>query len=169
MKEPIKQNTVKEWKRIRSEAGALEEDIEQRITYIIRFWFEAFGSKLDTWYFDEAGEGEVGDLSRHMNDDEIDSIYVEMKSHSNQIGDEYIIDKFGHEYGWESSIPTRWLFENFEQEIIDGKKLYEEKEAARKLKQKEKSAQKKLKDKNLAEVAKSKLSKEELAALRREL
>lgn len=168
MKEPITHNLVNEWQALKSKASALEDDIEQRIDYIIRFWFATFDAKLDTWYFVDANEGEVGNLSYHMNDEEISSIHVEMKS-GNFKDDEYIIDKFGNEWGWESSIPTRWLFENFEQEIIGGKKLFEEKEIARKAKQKEKSAQKKLKDKALADAAKSKLSKEELAALRREL
>lgn len=167
MKEPLTHNTYYQWQAAAANVGRLEDDITSRITYIITKWFEIFGAKLNTWYFDGAEENEVGDLSRYMNDNNIWNIYVDSENFpDNEL---YIIDRFGKEYCWQSEIPTRWLFSDFEKEIIEGKKLYEEKEEARKLKRKETTIARKQKDAKLFENAKKKLSKEELAAIRRSL
>jgi|ERR1019366_7768679 hypothetical protein len=77
--EPITKELVNKWAAAHQAAGGLEGIIEDRITYIIETWFNAFGGKLDTWYFDGANEGEVGDLSPHMDANSISCIYTQMK------------------------------------------------------------------------------------------
>lgn len=165
--EPITQKLIHDWKVASSEASSMEEEIIERIDHIVRAWFKAFNNELNYWYFDGAAEGEVGDLSKYMGADTIWCIWTELKKECPH--DMAIIDKNGDVYVWESSIPTRWLFEDFEDEIINGKKLYEQKELERKAKIKTLSTQKKIEDRLLVEEAKKKLSKKELAALKRSL
>ncbi len=157
-----------DWEASITQTGRLENIIIERITYIIHTLFEKFDMKLDTWYFDDAGESQVGNLADHYGKYEIDSIAIELNKNF-KYKDISIIDRFGEEWSWGNSIPIRWLFEDFEKEIIDGKVKYIEKEAARKSRQKELSANKKKKDQLLIEQAKKKLSTEELAAIKRSL
>jgi len=169
--EPITQKLIDNWQLAATEAGKMEGQIINRIDYIVRTIFQTFNHKLDCWYFYGAGEGDVGDLLRHYDSDEI-NIITELARNKGGGYDSIemvILDKEGNEWGFDSSIPTRWLFENFEQELIDGKRLFEDQQIERKKNQKELSAKKKLEDQALATAAKAKLSKKELAALRRSL
>lgn len=167
MKIPITPQLVSEWEVARSKASELENQITERIDYILNVWFKTFGGSLKYWYFDGAGENEVGDLAKYMGDESIYGLFIECNPNSKN--EMVIINKDGSEWGWESEIPTRWLFEDFENEIINGKKLYEERAANRKAKKKELTLAKKQEDATLIEEAKKKLSKKELAALRRSL
>lgn len=158
---------VYDWKSAQSMASNLEEAITDRIDYILNTIFKTFDNKLSYWYFDGADEGELGDLSKRMNDGEIDGICTEASKSSN--GAMIIIDKFGVKWEFSGTIPTRWLYDNeFENELINGKIQYEEKEKIRKAKKKELAAAKKAEDAFLIEKAKKKLTKKELAAIRRQ-
>jgi len=165
---PITRGLVKQWQLAKREVGKLEDEISERIDFILNTWFNIYGAKIDYWYFDDAAEGELGDMERYFGDDSIYGFYIELKNSPN--GDMTFIDKEGDEYSWQSEIPTRWLFEEgFAEEITKGKAEYERLEAERKANKKKKAAAKKEKDALLAAQAKSKLSKEELAALKRAL
>lgn len=168
----ITHGLVLEWQETQRKASQLEDQIQKRITYILQVWFKAFGSKLETWYFNDAGEGEVGDLYRHFGDDSIHGFYVECKPRPKG-NDEYesmvIFNKDGYEYGWESEIPTRWLYEDFESEIIEGKKKYDEQLRLKKEKAAAKRAKHTAETNKLADEALSKLSKTEIAALKKVL
>lgn len=156
---------------LNKELGVLEEKITNRMTYALNFLFAAFDRKLDTWYFPDASEGGMGDMWHHFSDQSI-SVITEIDCRDRtKLGYPtfVIIDKDGDEWEFDGEFPTRWLFEDFENEIIEGKKKFEEKENLRKLKDKEKRQQQKEEDKKLAAEAKLKLSKRELAALRRTL
>lgn len=166
----IAPSLVSNWEASRSTYKKLENTILDRIDYILNTWFSIYGAKLTCWYFDGAEESEVGDLHRYMDTDSIWNFHVDVKGYPDN--DMVFIDKDGEEYLWQSEIPTRWLYdEHFEEEIIKGKAEFEKREEERlaKKKKKQKSAEKKAKDDLLAQQAKQKLSKEELAALRRTL
>ncbi len=163
---PITQKFVDEWYGVSTRAAKMEDEITERIDYILRTIFETFDGKLNYWYFDGAGEGEVGDLARWMNDEEISGIYTEAAK--NCKSPMVIIDRFGDEWEYQGEFPTRWLFDSeFAIELHNGKLQYELKEKERKEKQKARSEAKKKQDARLVEEAKKKLSKEELAAIRR--
>lgn len=165
-KPAITPELVMKWENAVKQASKLEDEITDRIDYILHFWFSTFGAKLEWWYFDGAEEGEVGDIKINM--DTIWNFYVEVKNYPDN--DMSIIDKDGDVYSWQSEIPTRWLYDdNFEEEIVEGKAEFERREAERLAKKKQRTAEKKAQDSKLAEAAKKKLSKEELAALRRTL
>lgn len=163
-KEPLTKSLVNDWKVARAASGKYEDMITERIDFILRRLFITFGMELDYWYFDGAGEGEVGDLGRWMGDTEIHGIVTEVTRRSSR-ADIVILLKDGFEWGYDGSLPTRWLFEDFEQEVLSGKEKFEQQEIERK----KKKAATKADDLALAEAAKAKLSKKELAALRRTL
>lgn len=164
----ITPSLVSNWEASRSSYKKLEDTILDRIDYILNTWFSIFGAKLEYWYFEGAAEGEVGDLHRFMSSDSIWNFHTEVKNYPDN--DMIFIDRDGDEYVWQSEIPTRWLYDdNFEEEIKKGKEEFEKREVERLAKKKQKSAEKKAKDDLLAQQAKQKLSKEELAALRRTL
>ena len=167
---PVTQEFVNNWKALSTQVGEYEDEIVARIDYIIRMVFKVFDKK-DTdywWAFYGAEEGSVGELYRGLSDD---SILVEIELRSDDNTKMIIILNDGSEWSFNGSggiFPRRWLHEDFMQELIDGKRLYEKAEAERRRKRKEKGVSAKLANKAL-EMAKSKLSKKELAALRRSL
>lgn len=152
---------VAEAEDLASRAGSLEEKITDRLHYIMLNIFNTFSKKDAYWYFYGAGEGEVGDLWRFYHEDSI-SVVVDNCPGESMV----ILLKDGSEWGLDDGIPTRWLYEDFEEELKQGKKKYEEKEAQRKLDAANKRKQSKEEAAKLAKIAKSKLSKKELAALK---
>jgi len=163
----ITKDELLDWEASRKRTGKLEDTITERISYVLNFLVSTFGGSIDTWYFSDAAEGEVGNLAANMNDETIYNLEVDEGKDSDNI---IIIDKFDDEWHFEGCLPTRWLFEDtFEVEVLSGKQSYLEKEVARKLKQKEQSAAKKKEDKDIVDKLKSKLTKRELAALKRSL
>lgn len=162
MKEPITKELFDEWDVLIKKAGQLEAKIEARITYILKTYFKIFGNKLDTWYFCGAEEGEVGDLKSHIWGDQIWSFEVDSSGKDWEMA---FIDKDGNECYWENSIPTRWLFEDFETEIKEGKELFQKRQFEKELKRKASIEKRKMQKQQLIDSAKSKLSQDELKAL----
>lgn len=161
-KPAITSKLVLQWQQSNSETAKLEDEIINRIDYILHVWFAAFNTKLEYWYFEGANEGEVGSIN--IDSDTIWGFHIKVNNYPDDMS---IIDKNGMEYSWQSEIPVRWLYDDsFEEEIIKGKKEYEQKSQERAAKRKQKADLKKIKNEKLIEQAKSKLSKEELAALK---
>lgn len=160
---------VKDWKMTQELAQQYEEVITDRITEVLNTFWGAFGAKVDYWYFDGAEEGEVGDLASYMNDDEIYSICIGLVPNdppgNDGAYDHVILDKDGNEFGWDSSIPTRWLFEDCTDEIVKGKQAFEEKKALQEKKKAEVTQQLKSQQDKLVNDALVKLSGEEVLAL----
>jgi hypothetical protein len=156
----ITHELISEWKAATKVAGKLENKIIDRLGYVVNFLFKTFKRRLETWYFVDAPEGGMGEFVYDDHD-----IWVVTETPGHSYDDMTIIDKDGEVWSFEGIIPTRWLFEDFEQEVVEGKKKYEEQEEARKNTEKNK----KLRQKELAQAAKKKLTKEELSALKRTL
>lgn len=159
IEKPITKDIVSEASELANKAGALEDIITNRIHYIMESIFNTFKANAAYWYFYGAGEGEQGDFWRQYSDEEI-CVVVDRCS------DELIIllnDKT--EWSLCSSIPTRWLFEDFEEELKNGKIAFEEKILQKKKDQKTKAATLKANKAKLVAEAKKKLSKEELKAI----
>lgn len=164
--ETITPEYLNEYKQKQEEADWYKGAIVDRIDYILKSIFDFEGGSLNYWYFDGASEGEVGDFSYAMGDNEIYNIITE----GNPFGKGYnYILKDGKVWKYEGSIPSRWLFEDFEEELVKGKESFDRREEEQKKKKKEASESKKIKNQMLAEQAKAKLSKEELLALKQTL
>jgi hypothetical protein len=144
-------------------AAQEESKIIDRIHYIIETLYKTFDCELSYWCFPDAGEGEVGNLWNHLQEYGI-NVESEPKDDFPDSGMN-IIDKFGDEWSFEGLLPKRWLFEDFETEIVIGKTKFEGVEALKKEKAAALKAAKKLRKAELLESAKKKLSKEELVAL----
>lgn len=165
MKAPkLNTKTLADYKKLRASASELENSIADRITYVLDTIYKTFGSSCDNWYFDGAEEGQLGDVNRHVDHHEVSGIIAYSKKPSGQ--DMAVILNNGDEWGLDEGFPTHWLFEDFEQELKDGKEKFLKKEAERKELEKAKRDSKKQKDADLAAKAKAKLSKAELAALK---
>lgn len=160
---PINQEMVKEAEELAAKAGKLEEKIIKRLHYIMTSIFKTFNQTKAYWYFYGADEGEVGDLWRHYDPTQI-SVVIE-----NCPSEMVIIDKNGEYWGFEDSIPTRWLFESFEEELAQGKIKFIKKTGDLEAERKAKALQEKEAAKELAVRAKAKLTKAELAALKKSL
>jgi hypothetical protein len=161
--EPITKGFALDAQEQAKKAGKMEEQIVNRLDYIMQFAFKLFNQKKAYWYFHDAAEGEVGSLWNSYDKNETTMVVCDCDAlkftDKNDLDGDLCHD----------GVQTRWLFESFEQEFIDGKLRYEQKELDRKSMQKELSAKKKQEDALLIEQAKKKLSPKELAAIKRSL
>lgn len=145
-----------------NELQAISKIVEDRTHYIMMFIFKLFKFKEDYyWYFYGAGEEETGTPWKYFKDNK--------KSLSTCIHGNYdelvIILNDGSEWGLEDGIPVRWLYEDFEEELIEGKKKWKDKIANQSKKDAENLKLKELKKQELLKSALKKLTKEELDAL----
>jgi hypothetical protein len=161
---PITHELVEEAQEAAFRASAFEQTIIDRISYIMASVFKLFGKNGAYWWFSGADEGEVGSFWKNYDPEQV-SVITECTSGEEMI----ILLKDGSEWGLVDGFPTRWLFEDFETEIQDGKQKYKEKEIRRKAEMKKLSEQQKVEHEALIQSAKSKLSKKELNAIKKYL
>lgn len=123
----ISEKLIEEYKETKDKCERLKEKITDRIDDILRTWFKIYDMDLETWYFADAREGEVGDITRNMDSECISNIVDEGEfDNPNRM---IFIDASGKEYEWCGEIPIRWLFDdNFEEEIIQGKAEYKKRQ-----------------------------------------
>lgn len=162
--EPISKNVINEWEAASLVTLKLENTINNRVSYIISQIELIFNFDLDYWDYPTHTDDADGDIGLGLGDENIIR-YSLIGRHPNLV----IILKDGTEWGLEDECPRRWLFEDFEEELANGKILYEQKLILKKQKESEKRKSKKEEDKVLAAAAKAKLSAKELAALKRTL
>jgi len=154
---PITQELVTKCEKLRRELGSFQKGIEDRLDYIIRTVYQAFGYQIQYWWYEDAEEGELGSLWRAFSQFQIEGISVGAEVTKEMV----ILLKDGSEYELTYSVPTRWLFEDFEDELLQGKKAYEEKLEQERVTNKKKQHAKKEKKKQ----ALAKLTKEERQVL----
>ena len=143
--------------------AAASSKITDRMNYIIRKCIEIAGGKLDWWDWQCDGDYEdrsSGDFMESYHKDQL-SIRAEWSIKREII----FIDKDGGEWLFQDGIPTRWLYEDFEEEFTNGLKAYKEKEKQKAEKAKEKRLKDAADQKVLIEKVLSKLTKEEKKAL----
>lgn len=153
---PLPPGLVADWKESRFRADKLESKIVDRMGYVINTVCKTFDVVLETWYFSDAQEGQMGHLT--WDDPELFSVW-DIKDKKDMV----ILTQDDEEYYFDNTIPTRWLFENFEEELESGKRRYEEREEEKLKKRLEATEY----TKKLADSAKKKLTKEELRALKK--
>jgi hypothetical protein len=171
MSKPILPDAIIQAKEAQQHANKLSGEIVERIDYIVKTIWKAFHTRLATWYFDGAEEGGMGDLWGAYNEHDIHFVAEDKGTYGRNYSSHHfmILDRKGSEYNLCDNFPTRWLFENFEDEIETGKERYKAAEVAAKERAKLKREQKKTREASLAEAAKAKLSPQEIAALKRVL
>lgn len=155
---------IAEYQRCMREAGTYGSKIEARVEYILRTVYRAYGAVIDYWYFCGSEEGQEDDLFNHIDDKEVSCYYVETQTCYE--GEEMLIrldDGDLVEFGY--SFPTRWLYEDFEEEVLRGKAAYEQELADKKAEKARRRAAKKAEKERLKASAASKLTAEEKKAL----
>jgi len=161
---PITTEDYDKRKELLKKAGKYTSEIEKRIGYITDKIYETFNLKKEDWGFTEGVEaGEYGSFDMSSNKDKI------FISSAPGLYDEIIITKEGEEWCFDCSIPTRWLFEDFEKELKDGKKLYEKKREEEKKEAKDKKELKKQKEAEMLKNIAAKLSDDEKKLLKKKL
>jgi len=133
--------------------------ITSRMDHIVQRCIEIAGGKLDWW--DWLGDGDWDDQASgdfiHSYQKDCLSIRAEWDTKKEII----FIDKDGNECGIEEGFPTRWLYEDFEEEFSKGLKNYKEKEKQRAANTKENKKKNKEKKKALVDTIAAKFTKEE--------
>lgn len=105
----------------------IDSVIIDRIDFIVKKIHSLFNSKLSTWYFPGAEEGSIGNFDNAINYDyEINDDYISIVAEHRATQPIKLILNDGKEIE-AYSVPIRWLFEDFEEELIKGKQLYLEK------------------------------------------
>lgn len=148
------------------EIASLHEEIYDRLTHILMYLFEFSNNTKPTgWWFDgvpKDADGECGKIDLNSDYQTIEfSVYRGKLKPLNILLSNRKHSFFGYlNSSRESSIeiPTRWFFEDFEEEVIKGKELYDKKQEA---KNKKSLANKDNKSK-LLKSAKDKLNKASL-------
>lgn len=145
------------------ELEEISKTVEERTHYIMMTIFDLFGFKGDYyWYFSGAHDEETGVPWYGLK-------YNKTRLETNIYGEArpaVIILKDGSEWGLEDGIPIRWLYEDFEQELINGKKEYEQRLILKKEQEALKKEQEKQNAQNLKTSIQNKLTKEELEYLK---
>ncbi len=159
---PISIELINKAKKLKKEFSDLNEIIIDRIDYIITFIYKASSlkGKNFSWWFDGADENEVGDFWVNYNISNGEICFLTDPQLSM-----LIIDKYGDMWECGGSIPDRWLFEDFENEIIEGEKMLEEMNAKKNSEKLQLKEQNKSERQKLIDSARKKLSKQELKAL----
>lgn len=172
---PLEPSFVKEAKEKNKELDCYSKKIENRIHYIIMKLYNVFNVKNYYWKSINANEGEQGDMFEAISNQFGNYLNIEHGigrfTSRVSLGDCLIIDKNGKMLApldqYQDSdadifgIPIRWLYEDFEQELVDGKAAYDAKLQAEEDAIKNKDNEKK----KIIKSVKKKLSKEEREAL----
>lgn len=132
--------------------------ITDRMDYITRHCVEVVGGEFDWWDWNSE------DYESHSAGDfmlSYDKEIIQIRGLWTCTKNNVFIDKHGNEWGIEDGFPTRWLYEDFEEEFTNGLKAYKEKEKQKAEKAKENKKKRDLEKKALIHAAASKLTKEE--------
>lgn len=148
--------------------AALSSLISDRMQYILSFCVEKVGGKVSWWDWQNGGDGEdraPGDFIHSYSKYTPDTLTITGEwTHGSKM---VFLDKDGNEWDLEwGEFPTRWLHEDFEEEYINGLRLYKEKQEQKKEREATSKANKKKEREALVESAKKKLTPEEIKALR---
>lgn len=139
------------------------EEIRKRVDYIITHCANVFNATLDWWDWQNEGfEDAPGDFIHSYDPNTLNiNVHWEHKEDMNFVNKDGEVDSLS----W-GEFPTRWLYEDFEEELTNGIKLWQDKLKAKK----NKAAEKRKKDKEdkakLIASAKAKLTPNELKAIK---
>lgn len=158
---PISPEVVFRLDEIKLELSSLNAQLEKRVDYIVQTISKVLGKTYKTWcYRDYEGEEDPLTHLTHTNSERF-NIYIEFSGNEVRKFSDSILLKDGAECSVDQLPPFRWLFESFEDELIQGRKAYLEKVSQKEaLDNKEKENKKKV----IASI-KSKLTSEELKSI----
>lgn len=103
------------------EKNILLEDIKNRVDYILKYIVEVIGGEKVKWW--RFGSGVLSNGEFLPNCDR-DMILISGDFGNKSWGNLGFLDKKGHFWALEGSIPLRWLWEDFEDEYKNGRERY---------------------------------------------
>lgn len=156
---PITRELFGERAEVQRKLGELEQPLFNRINYVIESAITQLGGTVAWW-----------DWKYPDGPDSIDNVFqggdyffpIDWEVDGLGTDDTWIIDKYGIETCLFEGFPVRWLFEEFESEVTEGRQKWADAEAKR---LKSLRAYKKTKKQQLIASAKNKLTPEERKAL----
>jgi hypothetical protein len=131
--------------------------INARVEYICKTICKVFNTHLKNWEY----PNDTNSFDDAVYGNSI-SVYIYCGKYFSEMD---IFDKNNKLWCLGDSFPERWLYEDFEAELKDGRQKYIKKEEARKLKVAKSKETKQKNRKDLVASAKAKLLPEEIAAL----
>jgi len=170
---PLTSETIAAAKEAMTNLHVYEKAINERVEYVIKTIYETFGLKVEWWdygiqsHHDNEYASDIWSELFGKNNKGIEFSVMEAKSIDGEgYPDRFIIlNEESKEQSLDHYFPLRWLTEEFEPELKDGKKRWDDQVAAKKAKETEAKSKKD----DLAKTAKAKLSKSELEALKASL
>lgn len=170
---PIANDFLTRRMKAMAELNILNCILEDRITYIVELVCKVCKRKFVDWYYPNISDDEFGnfDSATFTKGRYGDSIKLEIEIGSNynrNILTDVIILKNGEECNL-SEIPTRWLVEDFEGELINGRKAYLEKILHDKKINHERKNKKLSKEKAIIASIENKLTSEELKFIKQKI
>jgi len=161
---PISKFNFDQFITVRYKNQTYEQAIEERVDYILKCVFEAGNSRLDNWWVSGANEGESGDIFSIIHKDYISVSCLEYDCTASDY-DNFKAIINGETWNLLEDIPTRWLHEKFENELLSGVKLFRIEQENKKQLAATKRKANKVKKEKLIESARTKLTIEEQKAV----
>lgn len=170
---PLPPNSIEALHEERSRADTVEASIINRIDFIIITIFKTLNIELNYWQYSGDERGEylsldhcLGLVYRKTINQTIDFHPEFSRKETNPYNNEedYEVLFKGESYNLLYNFPSRWLFEDFEKELLEGIEKGKESRIEKAKKEKQQQEDKEA----LLKTAKSKLTKAELAAIKLE-
>lgn len=160
--EPLTQDICTDIENLFSERSRISALLTGRVNYIIEEMARVFNVKISWWSFSNPSEY----VSEGSFEDSYGQDYFEFEWELDRCKDCTILNKDGRLIDLNNEFPTRWLYEPFEDELLEGKSRLEQKKSAKKAANKAKQLLKKKEKELLLEQLKGKLSAEEMKVLK---
>lgn len=163
--EKISKETIEKFNKLQKEKYEILSIFEKRIDYIIKTITKEFGLKMKWWEF--WGDGDYQSpldywFNKIQNEEtnSIDELCVNVMSDFG-MKDAFWVDDNCFDWCWERSFPSKWIMNDFEEEL----KLGHAKHLENLEKQNNKANEEEMKTLSLQKIALSKLTDEEKKAL----
>jgi len=156
--EPLIKDIISHRNSLSKEIAKVDGLIGNRITYIAEFVCNAFEQKLDCWYFSDAEN-----FSEAVKGDRI-TLSMYAKNRTDYICN-VILLKDGTEWQLDE-IPLRWLTEDFEDEVVEGRLKYIKYLETKKQETKERLLKEKADKEKVLQEIKNKLTPEEFGLIK---
>lgn len=164
---PLNKDVFDKRDALLKQIGPLQLAIEHRLDYVLHKAYELCGAKFNSWYIDGAAEGEVGAIDECFINDSISRCEIILYNFNGPNSDDAYCVVLGDSM-WDlmEEIPKRWMFEDFEDELVQGRAKFIKQKEDRLAASKARKLKLSSKNKKLVESAKAKLTIEERRALK---
>lgn len=161
-------NSLEKIKELKKELDQIERPLVERIAYVYETIFTTTFKKKGGFCFYSVGAengdngGGIGDITKSISNEQVAFCIENYSSGSFSC----LVILGNQEWDLLDGFPARWLYEDFEEELIIGKQLHQDKINQDKKSKEENKKLEKLNQKKMIENIKNKLTKDELDLLK---